>query len=304
MGFGIYALEGDDVLQATPRKKVDPKARILRELVKIEHGEALGEIFCGLPVHLSFREISPVCGWLKKMNGGCSGTATSLPAPTIVSVVCPDYATGADPCTGRRVYTFDALGDGIGLVAERALKAQGVLWNFFRERCPHTRFIIAMADQEADSEENCKRVGLSRTEFLARIRKSQRALADAAPKEMQLETPFLTEINPALWNKSSENARGLSKSPDAIPEKDVQRVINERRHFYRRWAGNKWLTENELRSMVLSQAPEYAAVGAYLYTAISDALIVAADSRVMAPFMRLLSGPSLPLLYLDKPSYH
>lgn len=281
-----------DGSQKTTRRAIDAPPE---DLTRVEHGESFVEALRALPVHLSFQDFVPIRTWLTNLTNG-------LPS-AVISAVCPDYATKVEPSTGRTVYTFDGLGEGVGLVASRAFEAQERLWHFFRERCPGVRFIIAIADQEADSEENCRRVGLSRDDFLERIRTSQRALEAMAPKEMSLETPFLTEINPRKWSEAKESARSLATNPAVAGKRDIRRVTSKRRRFYCRWAG-KQLDREELQRMALSQVPEYAAIGIYLKSILSNPLILAADSPVMAPFVTLLTGPALPILYLDKPSYH
>lgn len=293
--MGMYGWGYDLVASKPPHRRVDPVARSLRELRKIDHGEVFGEILQTLKVRVSFRDLVPLCAWLSRVSEGSPGT--------IVSVVCPDYATESDSHRGRIVYTFDGLGEGVGLVAARALEAYKTLWDFFRKRLSTVRFIIAMADQEAESKVNCNRVGLSRAEFIARMRKSQQALAELAPTDIQLETPFLTEIHPQEWTEAMENARLLLNDTAAVREKDIRRAVSERRRLYHRWAG-RILNEEELRRAVLSQVPEYAAVGSYLQRVLPDVFVLGADDPATGPFVKLLTGPTLPLLYLERPRYH
>ena len=87
---------------------------------------------------------------------------TENTALNFLSIVCPDYATRKDGDTVR--YTFDSLGNGVGVVASRAFDVFTRLSRFFAGKDPRAQrelYPCDTRDQEAN-EENCKRVGVGR----------------------------------------------------------------------------------------------------------------------------------------------
>ncbi|MBI4087732.1 MAG: hypothetical protein HY434_02800 [Candidatus Liptonbacteria bacterium] len=215
---------------------------------------------------------------------------------SFLSVVCPDYATREEKGTMR--YTFDSLGEGVGVVAGRALEVHARLAKFFAEHEASARvsFTLAMADQEA-SEENCGRVGIDRDEFTRRLRKSQEALGDQAKSlGVTLETPLLSEIDPPRWETARREAKEMlgRVSPGLL--ESARRV---RHLFYDRWAGRR-LENSEAMAMLLTQVEEYIAVGRYL--AEDGRVILGLDAPVMAPFVRH-GASGTPVIYFERPEY-
>lgn len=262
----------------------------LDRLAKIPGGKAFREVLCGLPVQVSGRNRKSIATWFTGVVEGNSAT--------IVSVVCPDYATKLHPYTGRIMYTFEGIGDGVSPVAQWALEAQEKLWIFFRERYScKVSFVIAMEDRI--SEDTCKRVGVPRSEFMKRMRKSQEVLAESAPQGMPLATPFLSRIRPEAWRIAVTQARLFLKEATTQREKVVRRAIDERYGLYCRWSG-KLLSEAEVRKVVLSQMFEYAATGLYIECVLPNAFMLAEDP-VTAPFIQWITGSLLPLASLERP---
>src|SRR3989338_1369158 len=146
------------------RQKVSPeemRERQFKGLRQIENGNALSQVLKDMSALCSRAELGPVGRWLEAINRG--------EEVRVVSIICPDYATRWVESEQRTVYTFDGLGSGIGLVAKRALEAHQALWRFLANLGKPARFVLAIADQEAN-ESNCARVGVDRAEFLARLR--------------------------------------------------------------------------------------------------------------------------------------
>ena len=283
------------------RKKVAIWLRMLGKEPK--SGLAFGLHLLEQPFILSKETLAPVVGWLKRASGG--------ERVTVVSVVCPDYATREE--NGRRIYDFNNLNQKVGLVAETALREHGKLHQTYvvREWSWNIGHALVMADQEAN-EANCARVKLTRDEFIACMRQSQKKLGKALVnnKVTNHTTPFLTELNTAEWEKTaSVGEEWLSRARAEFVSRlngDITRavktVIQHRRDFYERWAG--WhLDEIEVTNMAFAQATEYVRVGAYLAKIMPNPFILGADAPCMAPFMRAGAGPSVPVLYLERADY-
>lgn len=213
------------------------------------------------------------------------------------SVVCPDYSTEEEKGVVR--YTFDSLGEGVGVVANRALEVHLRLAKFFTERHTMVRnisFVLAMADQEAN-DQNCQRVKLDRQEFLARLRRSQELLENQASKlGIKIETPFLTEMDPTHWETSQQEAKKLlgQVSPGLLGS-----VRRARQPLYERWTG-QLLKEEQAMAMLLVQVEEYIAVGRYLSS--PNGVIIGLDPPVMANFIRH-GANGTPVIYFKRPDY-
>lgn len=224
---------------------------------------------------------------------------------TVVVAVCPDYATRETDDPMRPVaYTFDGLLSGIGHVARRALGALPTLWECFRmSGAGHVQFVVAMADCESDVAENCRRVGVSRDEFLVRLRESQQAFAAACPPGMSVATPLLTELDRATWDDLLARARAAVAArqygPLGLTEDDIGIITRARRSLYERWYGGVV----DARAVLDGQVPEYLAAGDLLRQCFPNALMLGTDAITMSPFAQGLGTEIQPVLYLRGVEY-
>ncbi|MDP3794373.1 MAG: hypothetical protein Q8R13_00385 [bacterium] len=220
---------------------------------------------------------------------------------TIFTTVCPDYAVDDE---GR--YTFESLGDGIGVVAQRALLVLPALWNFSTHLGLNVAFVVAMADSEAYVPANCARVGLTREEFLERLGRSLEAVRKALPEEMTLETVFITSLAGPYgsWAKMLEAAQteadaGRWTGVYPFSETDLQEVLAARRSLYERWYG----PDVDVREALRSQMPEYMAAARVAEENYPNVLIVGTDAASMAPFNHGLADHVRAVVYLRSGSY-
>lgn len=209
----------------------------------------------------------------------------------VMTVVCPDYAVDAQ---GR--YTFQQLNGGIGLVAQRALQLLPEFWQMLRECGIDTRMIVAIGDDEADDERIRAGVSETRESFRAKMRASQQALAQQFPKHIPVETPFMTEMNPALWQESLRKANELAQSrffygPLRISGRKRRQHMESRASLYRRWYGLR----ADVPQLFAHQAASYMASG-QLVASTSNCLYIGCDSPAMTMCMHGLSESPLPVL--------
>lgn len=262
-------------------------------------GKEFGRLFLSLPAILPSPPImNAITEWVKRLEAG--------EPSTVFCTVCPDYEVRETGDQKRPYeYTFEKLGSGIGLVAKQAFMGFTKLWEFFKRHGLEVKFVVAMADCEADSEENCKRVGLTRAQFLARIRKSQRAFRSACPNDMIIETPLLTRINPKLWRESLEAARLAVARHDYgaldLGEVELYEIYMARKSLYERWYGARSYVA--LRKILDSQAAEYMAPAVIAERCYPNTLILGADAVIMAPFAQGLTRKVRPVLYVRSAEY-
>lgn len=253
-------------------------------------GKAFAETLLRLPISLPPTEVmEAVKVWL--------GRALAGEPSTIFSPVCPDYEIGPD---GR--YTFDTLRDGVGLVARRVQLALPALWQFCQAyRLPVT-FVVAMGDSEAENPANCARVGLTRDEFIARLRGSQQSFRSSTSPDIPLDVPMVTETGP--WHETVARARVAAEAGNftgalALDPDDFQAICDARESLYRRWYGG----EVDVLTILRGQAPEYMAMATMATARYPNTLILGGDAPSMGPFFQGLGDRIRPVLYLQGVRY-
>lgn len=274
---------------------IQRKADILSD---IPFGDEFIAALLGLPAMVPPRKIMRKINALLKhgSNGG---------QITIFCPVCPDYATQATGDPQRPFeYTFNGLGEGIGLVAQRILKAIIPLAEFFLANDINAKFVVSIGDFEVMSQATLDRVGLDREEFIRRVRMSQRAFAAACPNWIQLETPLMmTDLFAQTWEPALEKARAAVARHDfgalKVTPSDFEKMCAARRPLYQRWYGN----DVDAHKVFLEQIPEYMATGYLVEKNFENVLILGADSVAMATFLQGLTTIPRAVVYLRSANY-
>ncbi|GEM_PF-5680285 len=299
-----------DVLAVIPVEEVDqsqPVARSrLQDILDLgAPGEALIATFRAMKTARFPRQIgTAVADWLRRAIAG--------EPSSIFAAVCPDYAVDG---LGR--YTFEDLQSGVGLVAQRILRSLNPLSDYCQGHGLPVTFVIAIGDFEADNEVTCRKMGITRDEFLERLRASQEAFRSAAPAGLRLETPFATELGDwhgTLALARTEAAQGRMTGAFSISDDDLAEICEARGSLYRRWFGE----DVDVRQVLMAQAPEYMTLGTLAATACPNPLILGGDSPAMAAFWQGLGDtvrPAIstgiqaagngvrPVVYLEKVDY-
>lgn len=184
-------------------------------------------------------------------------------------VFCPDYAyeqTGNPHIPYR--YTFDGVGEGVGLVAQQFARIIPDLSRFFTDLGIAHRFVVGIGDFEADSEAVLQRVGLSREEFVRRCQCSLDAFRDYIPDDVPLTLELFsavrgTERLQRYANEATRRMRDGDFGKMARIHLDLDEVIaripGQYRTFYERWYGRN-MDDETVRNIVFSQGGEYSAV--------------------------------------------
>lgn len=265
-----------------------------------KRGGGFGRLLLELPAVFPAAEVMEVVAiWLTRAMAG--------EPSTVCSGVCPDYATDATNDPSRpRVYTFNGLGSAVGLVAGRVAAAVPKLWEFCRTHRLPVKFVVGIGDFEADSEDTLQRVGLTKGEFLARLRLSQEAFRQSVPAEMleDLETPLITEVDRSLWDCSmaearSEVSQGRFTGALQLKPGDLERVARARTSLYQRWYGG----EVDGLAVLARQAPEYMSMGTLFDRSYPNVLYLGGDAAVMSPFIHGLGARVRPVIYLRGQNY-
>lgn len=189
----------------------------------------------------------------------------------IAGAFCPDYTyeeTGRKDIPYR--YTFDRVGEGVGLVAQQFQRVLPHLVDFFTRQGITYQIRLGIGDFEANSEKILRKVGVEREEFVNRCKKSLENFKKTLPNfEIDLRL-FEREWANGRWTKYVEEARvRLSKfdfgqmkiNTGKDPRHEIRFIARDGQHFYRRWFDDLEMPLEEIEMRITEQLAEYATVG-------------------------------------------
>lgn len=233
--------------------------------------------------------VEAIAKWLEKALAGVESV--------VFSPVCPDWAINS--VTQR--YTFDGLGEGVGLVAVRILAVTPEFANYCQKWGLNIRFVFAIGDFEATSE-SCTRLGISHEEFLRRLSQSQEALRLEMPGFVPLETPFITTLG--NWGALLTSAGNLINAsnfsgPLKWSVRKLHQIAEARRSLYERWHGKSV----DVVRLTVEQGREYGVIGKMVVNRFPNPLVLAGDQAAMAAFWQALQDIPLAVVYLRGDKY-
>jgi hypothetical protein len=259
--------------------------------LRAELGADLGLRFAELLVEQKMlippaRMVALVC---RVLQAGLDGKGI-----TLAGAFCPDYAyeTTGDPDLPYR-YTFDGLGDGIGLVAQQFTRILPAVSAFLDDHGIEHQVVLGIGDFEADSQEILDQVGVDRTEFFARCRRSLEAFREAVPETVPLQLEMCWEdrggdrlrpYSDAAFERMMDGDFGEMKT--VFPDLDaiIQRIPDQYKTFYERWFGRD-MRDREVLEVILKQAGEYAALAQITIEDLgTDVIMLAGDRPEMNHF--------------------
>ncbi len=215
---------------------------------------------------------------------------------TLVGAFCPDYAyeeTG-NPSIPYR-YTFNGVGEGVGLVAQQFARVIPPLSRFLTEAGIEHEIVLGIGDFEADVQSVLTRVGADRETFIARCARSLEAfrkqVGDGLPLRLELCDAHRNAGRLRLYAKEATDkmlAGDFGKMPQLYPDlaKIIGNIGAQYRTFYGRWHGRQ-LDDQEVMRLVLEQGGEYAALTRIYAEDFGDNAITIAGDR---PQMHLFNS--------------
>ena len=226
-------------------------------------------------------------------SGKFSGHSSKLPNTVylgeknlFIFPVCPDYSYRV--LSGNRYqYTFQGVGGGIGLVAQKALDNCKHLLELTSDSSILSSRIdikILVGDFEA-KERNLRSLGITLEEFLANVESS----ASNIRSRSGLDSFLFTDICGGLANwKASEEILGMSK--DLREFNDLSRCFSKINHdrilisrlpLYQKWFG----VREDFKAIFFEQVIEYMLMGKLIHDFFGPiACIVASDHRAMRTY--------------------
>lgn len=229
--------------------------------------------------------------WVKKAQ---SGQKTTIIAP-----VCPDYAA-EEVGTNIYRYTFDSVGNEIGLVAQRLLNNLPTISDIFKDMKLDVDFIVALGDFEAFSINTQNRVGANEATLISRFRISQSRFNKACTVPVQ--TILFTDLVQGKddWNKrykiifDAYNAGNRGNTQ--LSHSDMVKIMQSRRKLYQRW--HRPAPGSDLLNILNAQAAEYSTMGSIISDSFENPMILGSDHFRMLPFF--LYSRALPTIYLKQ----
>lgn len=237
-------------------------------------------------------EIEEIGQWLRK---GLAGEEL-----TVFTPICPDYAyeeTG-NPALPYRV-TFDGLGDGIGIVAGRALLAVPLFVENMRRCGLNVHSVIGSGDFEAFSTENLERLKLSETQFLDKVQSSSDTFR--AQCTIEVESLMITDMcgGRSGWERLIDETHRRLESRDygeaRLDPKSIRRILAARKKLYEAWFERGPDPEAYL-DVLHAQGAEYAVMGKIVAQRYAHPLVLGADHPAMRPFYGVHGR--MPVIYL------
>jgi hypothetical protein len=219
---------------------------------------------------------------------------------SMVSVVCPDYATSVDE-RGQPCYAFGGLNEGIGRAAQRLYPALSVLHRLIREELglKDSQHYVYVADFEGFSEQNLIRVGVSEMEFTAKVRGQKVTLQRKSPVPVSVQLFSELCAGKVGWLKRLNQMRTRELAAQ-IDDKLIQDIVRDRSSIYRAWFRQEEYDERLFPMLAVLQAAEYATIGEILASHFANPLIIGAGSEKLLRLHRLVAN--LPVLCLRAPN--
>ncbi len=262
-------------------QRVAEKSGPLCEALGPDIGLKLGSLLYRLHMILPDAMVSPLLGEILKR--GLAGEEVIL-----TGAFCPDYAyekTGNPNLPYR--YTFEGVGNGVGLVARQFARVIPPLSKFLGEMGVKHRVILGIGDFEADSAETLARVKLTYDEFVAQCQGSLKAfkamIGEETPVTLELcdadrckgrLRPYAGEATSRMLQGDFGRMGEVSGDPETV----VQRIIRDNGDFYRRWYSPD-MSDTEIRRIVLTQGGEYAALSRIYAEDLGKNVIVISGDR-------------------------
>jgi hypothetical protein len=218
---------------------------------------------------------------------------------TVISPICPDYKAHN---VGGNVYryTFDGVGDGIGVVGKRLIMTLPKVQKIFSELGLNVRYMVALGDFEGFSAETRDRVGLDEAELRKRFRRSQEQFQAAFPGPV--ETPLFTDFvggkegwNP-IYGAIHDGFRRGEYGLTGLCESDLKTIAQARRGLYKSWYRTD--DDNDFLDILTAQGAEYSTMGEIISDKFQNPLVLGADHSRMAPFFGY--AERLPVLYMKQ----
>lgn len=253
-------------------KKIDPKLLYLIFNLRIKNSSILTSVFKNIDIlNFSYNNLF------------------------IIAPVCPDYSYTITS-EGKYLYTFDGVGNGIGVVANKAIsniKLLKELSSDLERNGFSINYKILIGDFEANKY-NLEALGETKESFLNKINQSIITIHE----RHQIKTDNFTSICNGLngWKNQILFIKTLCKINKYEDLKVFAPYINHDKNLisrlplYKKWFGY----DKNYKQIFFNQCLEYIAMGYIIKNYYEkNCLILASDHKAMRPYYNLLANINL-----------
>jgi len=219
---------------------------------------------------------------------------------TLVTPLCPDYEH-VKIAEGLYKYTFNKLGNGLGLIGKRLIVIINKLHEIFDSYHIKYKHQLLYGDFESYSKNICNRLKVDEKEFNLRLLSSVKKMKEASNKKCRVGLIVKNLSNKKEWKIKCElNEKKIHKKYkiDIKSRRLIEQISNSRAMLYLSWFPN--VKRDEYNNLVIQQGAEYASMGDIFYKKFNNPIILGLDHPKMKPFYTL--NVDITVLY-GKPRY-
>jgi hypothetical protein len=217
---------------------------------------------------------------------------------TLISPVCPDYSY--ETINGQSRYTFNGIGDGLGLVATRVVKTLPKVRDLLVKNGIDVEVVVAAGDFEALDSDSLIRLNETTESFSHKLKNSQQKIIKAIASGCSSIYFIDSKDEIESWNKSIKVVKNLLSNGCygcmSELEIDFSKLLNKRLPLYRAWHPQK--NNKEFMDMLFLQGAEYALMGKKFSESFTNPLVIGADHVGMMPFYWFFN--KVPVFYLKR----
>ena len=214
----------------------------------------------------------------------------------IFAPVCPDYETYIDS-NGKKRYSFDGIGSGIGLVGSKLIEKYPQLKKSFVSSNLNYELVVLVGDFEA-TPQNLQRLNISEKEFNIKIKNSCKKYIDDYNLFSFGFADFFGGLN--SWKSRIKDLRKdlnlytFKDLNNCMPNINHNSIFASRIELYKKWAKNS----DEMISIFISQIAEYILMGCLVESYHRPSILLTCDHKAMLPYYAAFTK-SLPILSLN-----
>ena len=221
---------------------------------------------------------------------------------SIVTPLCPDYEH-VYIGLGLYKYTFNKLGDGLGLIGKRLIKIIKEIHKTLKVYNISYEHKAFYGDFESYSKEICKRVKSTEKEFIEKLIRSSKLMKKSV-KEINTVGLIVKDLSTKKrWGSMCIKNEKLIKNKINKNKKFkamILDILSSRMDLYKSWYPD--LDEKDYINLLIKQGAEYTSMGDIISKKIKNPIVFGLDHPKMGIFYNVNSNLNLPVLY-GKPKY-
>ena len=218
----------------------------------------------------------------------------------IITPLCPDYEH-VKIGDGLYKYTFNKLGDGLGLIGKRLISIMNNLHKILEENNIKFRHILLYGDFESYSSKICARLKINEKEFQSKLSKSIKCMKERSNKKCTVDLVVNYLSNRKNWEKrcirNEKTINTMAKNNTKF-NKFIDDIANSRSMLYSSWFPN--YNKKQHKNLVIKQGAEYATMGDLFSKKIKNPIVLGLDHPKMKSFYKL--NNEISVIY-GKPRY-